>query len=267
MDVPVRFNSGHRWRRAAKKPSVLGGGLLERARSTTLALLGATTAVGLAMVGLALNQSWPLIADSPLPVTPPRHEAVGKATVAAEAIADVPDSLPARAGGSRGSGSARSASGGDSGAAPAPAGSPPTASAELVVAPSAPAEPQGDAPRKTHTPTPSPSPEGKTSQPPAASAPVSEPTQPEPAAQSPPAVETSPPATSSQAPVDSSVPPWSNGKGHAYGRDKSTSSDDGQSAGGYDHDWDEEDWDDDDDDDHWDDEDHDHHWSGGHHGS
>jgi hypothetical protein len=39
-------------------------------------------------------------------------------------------------------------------------------------------------------------------------------------------VEPTPPATASEAPVESSVPPWSNGKGHAYGREKSSSGDD-----------------------------------------
>jgi hypothetical protein len=85
MDVSVHFKRGQRWLQSAKKPSVLGGGLLERARSTTLALLGMTTAIGLAMVALALNQSWPLIADSPIPGAPSRQEAIGKATVAAQA--------------------------------------------------------------------------------------------------------------------------------------------------------------------------------------
>lgn len=224
MDVSVHFKPRQRWLQSAKKPSVLGGGLLERARSTTLALLGVTTAVGLAMVALALNQSWPLIADSPLPEAPAGQEAIGKATVAAQATPDV-----ARAGLSTAASAtyfdpSRVASKVDGGDAPAPqAGSAP--SAELVVAPAAPSEPQGDTPAGAAKPSPAPSPAGNAPQPPASPAP--EPAQPEPAPpappQSPPVVEPTPPATASEAPVESSVPPWSNGKGHAYGREKSSS--------------------------------------------
>lgn len=47
--------------------SILGSGLLERARSTSLALLGLTAALGLGMVALALNQSLPLLPGSPIP--------------------------------------------------------------------------------------------------------------------------------------------------------------------------------------------------------
>lgn len=226
MDVSVRFKLGQRWLQSARKPSLLGGGLLERARSTTLALLGMTAAVGLAMVALALNQSWPLIADSPIPGASAGQEAVGKATLATPArphrsrpgqspAAHATRSVPARVDGrSNGSG------------APAPqVDSVP--SAELVVAPSAPAEPQGGAPTGAGKPDPAPAPAGNTPQ--APTSPVSEPVQPEPVPpqppQSPPAVEPAPPATASEAPIESSVPPWSNGQGHAYGRDKSGSDD------------------------------------------
>ncbi len=245
MDVPVHFKPGHRWLRSRKTPSVLGGGLLERARSTTLALLGVTTAVGLAMVALALNQSWPLVAGSPIPGVRSGQEAIGKATVAAQVTANAPDSGPTGAGGSPRSDRSRVAGGDDGDGAQAPdVGSAPSASAELVVAPSAPAEPQGDAPSGAPEPNPAPSPTGKTPQ---ALAPPPEPAQPEPAPQSPPVVESTPPPTSAEVPVDSS---------------------------------DDDDWDDDgddwDDDDGWDDNDdwggdrqhgHDrgHHWSRGRH--
>jgi hypothetical protein len=231
MDVPVLFKPEHRWLRSPKRPSVLGGGLLERARSTTLALLGVTTAVGLAMVALALNQSWPHIADSPLPVAPPRHEAIGKAAVAAQAIANAPSSGLVRLGGATGSGSRRDVGEGGSGGAQAPeSGFAPTASAELVVAPSAPAAPQGDAPRGSDDPSSVPSPAGKPPQAPATPVPVSEPAQSEPAPQSPPAVETTPPPVAAEVPVDSSEDDWD---------DDSDWDDD-------DHDWDDHDWDDDD---------------------
>lgn len=223
MDVPVHFKPGHRWLRSPKKPSLLGGGLLERARSTTLALLGMTAAVGLAMVALALNQSWPLVAGSPIPGAPSQQEAVGEATVAAQANANTPGLGLADAAVAPRSDPRRPAGGGDTGGARAPEVGPAPVSAELVVTPSVPAEPEGDAPPAAGKPSPAPSPAEKTPQVPTTSVP--EPAQPEPAPQSPPVGETAPPVTSSEAPVDSSVPPWSNGKGHAYGRDKSTSDD------------------------------------------
>jgi hypothetical protein len=237
MDVPVHFKPGKRWLRPPRKPSVLGGGLLERARSTTLALLGVTTAVGLATVALALNQSWPLLADSPIPAAPSRGEAIGKATVAAQATVKAAGARLADVATAPRSNSSRAAGGGETGGAQVPqvpeVGSAPSPSAELVVAPSAPAEPQGDAPPRRGKPTPAPPPAGTTPQSPAPTAP--EPAQPKPAPQSPPVVETAP-ATASEAPVDSSVPPWSNGKGHAYGRATSASDDHGHSAGDYDED-------------------------------
>jgi len=70
MDVAVESNRDRRTRKAAKL-SVMGEGLLERARSTTLALLGGVAAIGLIAVGLALNQGWPLLPESPLPAERP----------------------------------------------------------------------------------------------------------------------------------------------------------------------------------------------------
>lgn len=70
MNVAMLYKRGHRWLRSTLGPSVLGRGLLVRARSTSLALLGLTTAVGLGMVALALNQGWPLIAGSSIPALP-----------------------------------------------------------------------------------------------------------------------------------------------------------------------------------------------------
>jgi hypothetical protein len=224
MDVAVHFKPGQRWLQSARTPSVLGSGLLERARSTTLALLGMTTAVGLAMVALVLNQSWPLLADSPIPAAPARQEAIGKATVATSATPDASRSGRSPAAHATRSDSPRVASRGDGSGARAPqVDSMP--SAELVVAPSAPAEPQGDAAAGAGKPSPSTPPAGKAPQAPAS--PVSAPVRPEPAPPqpppSPPLAEPPPPATASGAPVESSVPPWSNGKGHAYGREKSSS--------------------------------------------
>ena len=85
MDVSVLSKHGQRSLRSALKTSVLGDGLLERTRSTSLALLGATAAIGLTMVALALNQGWPLIAGAPIPGFRSEHQAVGKAAVVAKA--------------------------------------------------------------------------------------------------------------------------------------------------------------------------------------
>lgn len=85
MDVSVLSKSGHRSLRSALRTNVLGDGLLERTRSTSLALLGLTAAIGLAMVALALNQGWPLIAGVPIPGFEREHRGVGKAIVAAPA--------------------------------------------------------------------------------------------------------------------------------------------------------------------------------------
>lgn len=85
MDVSVLSKHGQRSLRSAARTSILGDGLLERTRSTTLALLGLTAAIGLAMVALALNQGWPLIAGAPIPGFGSEHQAVGDAAVAATA--------------------------------------------------------------------------------------------------------------------------------------------------------------------------------------
>jgi hypothetical protein len=84
MDVQVHYKRGQR-RLQATRPSLLGNGILERARSTSLGLLGLTAAVGLAIVALALNQGWPLVAGGPIPVIGAEHQAVGGATVVAAA--------------------------------------------------------------------------------------------------------------------------------------------------------------------------------------
>jgi hypothetical protein len=245
MGVSMDFKSRYRWLRSQKPPSLLGGGLLERVRSTTLALLGVTTAVGLAMVALALNQSWPLLADSPIPVGPPRHEAVGEATIAAQAFARATGVGLVRLDGSAASASGRAGNGGDNGGARGPEGDfAPSASAELVVAPSAPVEAHGDAPRGGGDPASPPSPTGKPPREPENTVPASAPAPPEPAPQPPPTVETTPAASSAEVPVNSS-------------------NDEGD-----DDDWDDDDGDWDDDDDDWHGRDHGyghgHRWSRGH---
>ncbi len=216
MDVAVHYKRGHRWLRSPGRPSVLGGGLLERARSTTLALLGATAAVGLAIVALAMNQEWPLVAGSSIPQIPPRHQSVGEAeALTGQAQAKAPQPGP----------EGRRFDGGDSTGergAPAPSPSPaasPTGSAEFVVAPSAPAKPQSAGEGVPAAPGPPPT---ATQPQQVAVVPADSPTA-EPAPSTPPPPVDSEPASppvvaSSDTPDESSVPPWSSGRGHAYGR-------------------------------------------------
>lgn len=204
--------------RPVGRPTLLGDGLLERVRAASLALLGATAAVGLAIVALVLNQSWPLIANSAIPQVPPRHQGLADATVVARA---------GRAGPLRAAVQTSSKRRRHKGVEAPDAGAvrvalPPDAE---FVSPSTPVETQGPS-------TPSPAPQGHppaTHQPakkppPASAAPP--PAQPEAApapnpGPSPVAAPAPPPpaATVSEAPPEeSSVPPWSHGKGHAYGR-------------------------------------------------
>jgi hypothetical protein len=214
MDVAVDQKRGKGRLRSIAHASLLGDGLLERARATTLGLLGAAGAVGLAMIALAFNQGWPLVAGGPVPPLPPREQGVAEARVVA---APAPD----RQTGAGAAARSRAASANTDGAAETPTpedGSVRAPSSELVVVRATPVEQQDDAPpggAHTSPPpakpkaTPAPQTEAKTTE----QAPASPPVQAPPPAPEP----TSPPATVSEAP-ESSVPPWSKGKGHAYGR-------------------------------------------------
>jgi hypothetical protein len=250
MDVSVHSKRGQlRLRFEGVRSSILGDGMLERARATSLALLGATAAVGLAIVALALNQGWPLIAGSSIPPIPPRHQAVGEATVVAgPGVRADPSGVTVD--GADGSGG--SASNGDpgQGSGGLGAGSAPAGSTELVVSPSAPSEPRGggshEAPGDAGQPL--------ASQPtPAVNAAPVTPPPAEPASPSAPPAgaigQPDSPATTAGTGEESNVPSWSNGKGHAYGR--SDDVDEGQ-----DHAWD-ADRDRGGDDPHWDGDDHD----------
>jgi hypothetical protein len=64
--------------------SVAGVGMRERLQAATFAMFGVVTAIGLVLVGIAYNQSWPDFADSPIPILP--TERIGGATVAAGAL-------------------------------------------------------------------------------------------------------------------------------------------------------------------------------------
>jgi hypothetical protein len=225
IDVLVHHKRGQRWLRSGPKPNVLGVGILERARATSLALLGATAAVGLAIVAIAVNQEWPLIAGSSVPPIPPRHQNLGEAKVAAGVGANS-ESRPV----GTGSRAQTSGAGRNPGRHAEEAGQAPESTsggaADFVVAPSAPAKPRGG---ESHS-----SPQHQ-SPPPAAAQP--QPAAPETAAASPTAEPVSspapppasvpeplaPPVTASEAPPESSVPPWSHGNGHAYGRSEAAS--------------------------------------------
>jgi hypothetical protein len=210
MVLAVQRDGGQR---SGPRLSLLGDGLLDRARSTSLALLGASAAVGLATIALALNQSWPLVPGSPVPKSPSPSAALGKATVArAGEEGGVPDD-PTPAGGR--STRERPAATGTPTTAASPPPSTPAASTELAVS-APPAEP-ADGPSGGRADS-SPSGRAKPQAPAPEAAPA--PAEPEVVEAPPPApVEAPPTATTSESPSpESSVPPWSNGKGHAYGR-------------------------------------------------
>lgn len=245
MGVEVHSKDDKEEQRSSSRPSFFGRGMLERARATSLALLGGTTAVGLAMVALALNQGWPLIPGSSVPLISPQHQAVGRATVAAELRSDLRFESAAAAdqdGGPvlKGDADSRSVS-----TSPA-LSTAPKQSADFVVVPSTPVKShqgQGQTrdPAEKPQPTQAVQPPQSTAESPAVALPTSSPATPAPS----PAVEPSPPdAAVSEAPdddSDSAVPNWSHGHGY-----------------GHDDDWDDDghDWDDDDS----------HDWDGGGHG-
>src|SRR4029077_564849 len=218
MDVSVHYKRGQ-WRlRSATRASVLGDGLLERGRSTSLALLGLTAAVGLAMVALALNQGWPLIAGAPIPGFGDTHQAVGDATIAAEAkgSSGLGTALPSTAGRQGPQASTRPARKG-AGGTPAPAGSQAPGPEGIVVSHSTPASSPDDSSSGGGSPggaAPSPAPVAQ--QP--ASTPVPEP------ASSPAAPPPSPapqPAPESAAPSQPTLVSDESGEhdhGHHFGR-------------------------------------------------
>ncbi len=232
------------------RPNLLGRGMLERARATSLALLGATTAVGLAIVAIGLNQEWPLISASPIPPTHPRHQSVGKATIAAGAGAGGEHARPAVSEGRTRDVNAKTArrgatTAGGEAASGRDAGSASSHSTEFVVAPAEPinsgegrahqpSHGHGAPSGTTHAPAQQPSPT-PVSQPPAEPAPE---VTPPPSSATATAAPTPQPATASGVPAEdeSSVPSWSHGNGHAYGRDGRGDDDHGSHSYGHGHD-------------------------------
>lgn len=160
---------------------LLGNKLLDRLRSATFAMLGLTTAVGLVLVALVLQQGWPSVFGGPLPGFPNKPPADETASAvpgpSAGGAAPAPQSgvgaAPSRPGSTSGSGVGDSRAGGGSHEV---AGSTPIASG------------------------PGPAPSEDAPSPPAASPPATG-TAPAPAA-SPPAT-AAPPATRTDAPVSS----------------------------------------------------------------
>lgn len=220
MDVSVLYKRGQLRPHSAVKASVLGGGLLERARSTSLALLGMTAAVGLAMVALALNQGWPLIAGAPIPGLGNTHQAVGDATIAARATTR---SVPARApqgstkrradrvltpAAKKGAGETVAAIGAQHAQPQGAAVTDPAQVDQPSVPSGGPApSPAAAAPQPVAAPTPSPTP-----------APVSEPAS-SPSASPPVTAQVTPEPTTSSTPVVSSDDEDSgHDRGHHYGR-------------------------------------------------
>lgn len=196
--------------------------MLERARATSLALLGATAAVGLGIVALALNQSWPLLEGSAIPAAPKQE--IGSASVVARPQVAGPRVVndAHRHGGGRPVNARSGAPAHTDASVEAPSGG--EGAAGLVVSEEAPASAPAGAPPKPgkaaggHS-QPAPIP---TAQPPTAAPPSSPPAK-APAAppEAAPPAPTQPEAIVSEAPPEeSSVPSWSQGKGHAYGRDE-----------------------------------------------
>lgn len=190
MDVSVLSKDGHRRLRPVTRPSLLGQGLLERARATSLALLGLTGAVGLAMVALVLNQGWPLVPGSPIPPLEAQRQALGDAAVAA---------APGVTGAvGRGPAASPSQPRGDAGGAEKPPVQHSPSPANIVVSESTPAGPPASSPGDS---PPQPAPVGKE---PAATPAPTPATPASPPAQTPVASVGTPP---SQPPVSSSGTP------------------------------------------------------------
>jgi hypothetical protein len=136
--------------RGTRKRSIAGTGLLERLRSTTFALLGVTTALGLALVAVIAQQGFSPLPGLPLPGISSQEGRVGEAQVVAR-----PASRPAA--GDRGGGTAAAGSTG------AGDGSRPSAPSRLAdsrqagpAAPPAPAPSGGGAPGQDAPPIPVP---------------------------------------------------------------------------------------------------------------
>lgn len=200
MDVAVVPKPALRRSSRAFPPSLLGRGLPERLRSTTLALIGVVAAACLCMVGLTLQDGLPLASSGPI------HEPVESAVGPARALTE-PRPEPPRAGSG---GSARSVPEGPARVSPpiatdelAPAATPPAA--DPVVRPPADSK-QGDGSSRPERPA-STVPVRSSPAPAAAPAPTAE-------SVATPSREPPEPAPDEPAEEPAADP----GNGHAYGR-------------------------------------------------
>jgi hypothetical protein len=165
-------------RMGSRMPSLLGDGFLERARSVSLALLGLSTALGLTLVAIALQQGWSVSPNLPIPDVAGDREAVHRAEVVAgptgplafsEDIAPGDGQAPGPVSAGRRSsadGSGLSAARGI--ATPAEATPPPAADPPAPQAP----EPPGAEPAPVPAPAPEPAPVATTAPEPPAGGPV-----------------------------------------------------------------------------------------------
>jgi hypothetical protein len=86
MVVLVLSRLGHPLSQFVAKHSVAGDSLMERMRSTTFALLGLATAVGLGLVAFVSYQGWSGVLTSPIPSLPVERHAVQDGTAAARPV-------------------------------------------------------------------------------------------------------------------------------------------------------------------------------------
>ncbi len=226
MDVSV-LSKHRQWSlRSTVRASVLGDGLLVRTRSTVLALLGLTAAIGLAMVALALNQNWPLVAGAPIPGFGNQRQAVGDATVAARARTQGVRPAISAATGRTSPGVSSGKPGRPHGGTVALAKSQAPQSTDLVVAHPTPAAPAGGSPPEDAIPDPAPVAQQPAPAPAAAAVPVSNstPSSPSPVSQ-----------TTPEAPIASQTPPATDEAdehGHDHHSGKGSSHGHGHSRGG-----------------------------------
>jgi hypothetical protein len=75
MALLVFVKRGQSRLRRPARPSLLGDGVLDRIRSTSLALLGLSTAVGLGLVAFALQLGWSVAPNLPIPGAPQGKQA------------------------------------------------------------------------------------------------------------------------------------------------------------------------------------------------
>jgi hypothetical protein len=216
MAVEVRYKLGQLLSRRVTGPSLLGDGLLERARSTSFALLGLVAAVGLAMIALVLHQGLPIPAGGPLPDIGGEREAIGDASVAAQARNR--SGYTVRGGASGRQGSKASTPPQNRTAGGTPAGSRSPRSEGLVVSRATPVGPSEEG-----SPGGSPPSSGPVSQiPPSPPAAAPSPSPEVPSPTPPPQTGPSPSPQPVLASDDSGEHAHGRGGGHAYGHSKGT---------------------------------------------